>query len=243
MLLLGTPVRAAVVNGTFDNGLVGWETSGAIFPTGQLGVITDQGAPRAVLWQMVLLPPGLDFLEFDVLGSLAGVGGEETTLFASNQIRFENTGTVRIESGVLQPLGGFTRSGIIEGAGTLQASFTNNRITRLLLTVAAEDPPVAGDFARLDDTDGDGLLDPLEAAFGGSPTDPSASSWMVGSRVQSLTWTQRRRLDPCRGLARHRCQGRDLRLSRRRKPRLSRRRKPRNRHLVRHRESPSSRPG
>lgn len=69
----GTPVRAAVVNGTFDNGLVGWETSGAIFPTGQLGVITDQGAPRAVLWQMVLLPPGLDFFEFDALGSLAGV--------------------------------------------------------------------------------------------------------------------------------------------------------------------------
>jgi hypothetical protein len=74
----GTPVWAAVVNGTFDNGLVGWETSGSIFSTGQLGVITDQGAPRAVLWQMVLLSPGLYFLEFDVLGSLAGVGGEGT---------------------------------------------------------------------------------------------------------------------------------------------------------------------
>jgi len=58
--------------------------------------------------------------------------------------------------------------------GNPQFNFTPTlEATRLLLTVAAEDPPIAGDFARLDDTDGDGLLDLLETAFGGSPTDPA----------------------------------------------------------------------
>jgi hypothetical protein len=56
--------------------------------------------------------------------------GAGTTQFTSSQIRFENTGTLRIEGGVLQALGGFTQSGIIEGTGTLQASFTNDGILR-----------------------------------------------------------------------------------------------------------------
>jgi len=78
-----------------------------------------------------------------VLARVVAVGGREgllpvqrlaagagTTQFTCGQVRFENTGTVRIESGVLQPSGGFAQSGIIEGADTLQASFTNNGTLR-----------------------------------------------------------------------------------------------------------------
>lgn len=69
---------AVVVNGTFDDGLAGWQTSGALFSTGDQGVITDQTTSRALLWQAVALPPGAYLLEFDLLGSLGKVGGAGT---------------------------------------------------------------------------------------------------------------------------------------------------------------------
>ena len=88
--LLGTPgpVRAAtVVNGLFDDGLNGWSNEGAIFTTGEQGVLTDQTTARTLLWQMVMLPPGSYVVGFDVLpGGLAGVGGTGTlpdTFFAT----------------------------------------------------------------------------------------------------------------------------------------------------------------
>jgi hypothetical protein len=45
--------------------------------------------------------------------------------------------------------------------------------TRLLLTIAAAEAPIIVELPRLNDTDGDGLFDLLEAAFGGNETDPA----------------------------------------------------------------------
>jgi hypothetical protein len=79
--------RAAVVNGAFDNGLDGWMRAGAVFDTGQQGVITDQTTARALLWQAVMLPPAAYVIQFDVLHTgLARVGDPGTlpdTFFAT----------------------------------------------------------------------------------------------------------------------------------------------------------------
>ena len=77
-LIPGEKAGAAVVNGTFDAGLAGWRTDGALFSTGEQGVLTDQTSRRALLWQVVTLTPGLYEISFDVRTSLAREGAVGT---------------------------------------------------------------------------------------------------------------------------------------------------------------------
>jgi hypothetical protein len=52
------------------------------------------------------------------------------TTFFSSFVPLNNTGTIAIEAGILQPTGGFTQSGVLAGSGAVQANFTNNGTLR-----------------------------------------------------------------------------------------------------------------
>ena len=54
--------------------------------------------------------------------------GAGTTTITS--LPLNNTGTVRIEAGALQPAGGFTQTGVLSGGGTFVGNLTNNGILR-----------------------------------------------------------------------------------------------------------------
>lgn len=65
---------AAVVNGSFDDGLNGWQWSGEVFDVSAQAALLDSGTGRSLLWQAVEGPPGPALFGFDYRLALTGVG-------------------------------------------------------------------------------------------------------------------------------------------------------------------------
>ncbi len=75
-----------VKNSAFNDGLTDWETFGAVFSTGNQGVLTDTDSERTLLYQVVPTPPGTLTLSFDfrnLLSNELGSGGLHDTFFAT----------------------------------------------------------------------------------------------------------------------------------------------------------------
>ncbi len=75
-----------LVNGEFASSLTGWHTEGTVFDTGEAAVLSDQGGPRAVVFQTVAVPGPvaglvLTFDFFNALSSVAGLGQTPDTVF------------------------------------------------------------------------------------------------------------------------------------------------------------------
>lgn len=106
-----------IVNGDFTAGVLGWQSVGNVFDTGQTAVISDQGGARVVLFQTISVPVETTAtlsLRFDLFAALsppASLGQTPDSLFLTAFL-----GTV--------PFGNSFGSGLFDSAlGLLDADF------------------------------------------------------------------------------------------------------------------------